>query len=392
LVRRPPWLFTATVMLAGVLSHSGGDVGFVLVIPLAGAAFAAAGRHPLGGLAAAFAGVSGGFSASFLLGTLDPALAGLTEAAARIIDPQYSVNALCNYWFMAGSSAVIITLGTLITERVTMPRLGQFAGEAEPETPLTALERRGLAAAAIVFGALLAIVLAGLVPEDGFLRDPATKGLVSSPLVTGIVTVIFVGGVLGGLAYGLVARTVKSDDQVVEWMSKAMSTMGPYLVMAFFAAQFISYFNATNLGVIAAIRGAALLEATGLSGPAVMVSLIALTITSDLLIASASAKWAIMAPVVVPMLMLLGYSPELVQATYRIGDSVANIITPLMPYFPLMLSYYRRYDPKSGLGTVIAMMMPYSIAFAIAWTVLLLFWMFADLPLGPGVGLYYRPG
>jgi aminobenzoyl-glutamate transport protein len=389
LIRRPPWLLTASVILAGLLAHVGGDVGFVLVIPLAGVAFQAAGRSPLAGLAAAFAGVSGGFSANVLIGTLDPLLAGLTESAARIIDPTYSVNALCNYYFMASSALLIVAVGTWVTERITLPRFPAPSGAVEAEGKLSASERRGLKAAALALLAFGAILLAGTLPADGFLRDPNTGSLIQSPLISGIVTVIFAGGVIAGLAYGVAAGTIKNDEEVVGAMSRAMATMGPYLVMAFFASQFIAYFNATNLGLIAAIRGAALLKASGLGGMSVMLLLIALSAGINILIASSSAKWAIMAPVFVPMLMLLGHSPELVQATYRIGDSFANVVTPLMPYFPLIVSYYRKYAPEAGVGTVIASMVPYSVGFAVVWTVWLLIWMALGLPLGPGAGLGY---
>jgi aminobenzoyl-glutamate transport protein len=302
-------LLTSSVILAGLLAHVGGDVGFVLVIPLAGSAFQAAGRSPLAGLAAAFAGVSGGFSANVLIGTLDPLLAGLTESAARIIDPTYSVNALCNYYFMASSAFLIVAVGTWVTERITLPRFPAPSGAVEAEGKLSASERRGLKAAALALLAFGAILLAGTLPADGFLRDPNTGSLIQSPLISGIVTVIFAGGVIAGLAYGVAAGTIKNDEEVVGAMSRAMATMGPYLVMAFFASQFIAYFNATNLGLIAAIRGAALLKASGLGGMSVMLLLIALSAGINILIASSSAKWAIMAPVFVPMLMLLGHSP-----------------------------------------------------------------------------------
>ncbi|MCA1633059.1 MAG: AbgT family transporter [Acidobacteria bacterium] len=389
----PRRLLTMVVVFAGVLSHMASDVGYVLVIPLGAMIFLAVGRHPLAGLAAAFAGVSGGFCANFLLGPTDPLLAGITQEAARILDKPYVVTAAANYYFSAASAFLIVLSGTFITERVIVPRLGEYRGEEKPEElkELSALEKRGLWCALLAALALVAVILLGLVPPGGFLRDLKTGGVLDSPFLKGIVAIIFFGGVLVGLAYGIAARTIRTDSDVMKAMEKAMTTMSLYLVLAFFASQFVAFFNWTHLGVITAVKGAELLQASGIGGVPLLICFVIVTVLLDLVLGSASAKWAVMAPVFVPMFMLLGFSPELTQAGYRIGDSVANIITPLMAYFPLVVAFAQRYDKKAGIGTIMATMLPYSVTFFILWTLLLIVWYLFGLPLGPGAGIQYQP-
>lgn len=387
----PRKLLTFVVVFAGVMSHMASDVGYVLVIPLGAMIFLAVGRHPIAGLAAAFAGVSGGFSANILLGPTDPLLAGITQEASRILDGQYVVTAAANYYFMATSALLIAAAGTWITERVIVPRLGEYKGDEKPEElkPLTPAERRGLVFAAVTALAIVAVIVAGLAPSGGFLRDPQTDSVLRSPFLTGVVAIIFFAGALTGLAYGIGARTIRNDSDVMKAMEKAMATMSLYLVLAFFAAQFVAFFNWTHLGVITAVKGAEVLKASGIGGVPLIVSFVVVTVLLDLVLGSASAKWAVMAPVFVPMFMLLGYSPELTQAAYRIGDSVANIITPLMSYFPLVVAFAQRYDRAAGIGTVMATMLPYSVTFFVLWTALLIVWYLFALPLGPGASIFY---
>jgi aminobenzoyl-glutamate transport protein len=346
----PPRLLTFFIVLAGVLSNTASEIGYVLLVPLAGIIFLGAGRHPVAGLAAAFAGVSGGYSANLLLGTVDPLLAGLSEEAARIVDPAYTVNPACNYYFMAASTFVIAAAGTWVTERIVVPRLGEYRGEAAREEvhPLTPAERRGLGFAAAAAASFTAVLLLGTVPSDGFLRDPATGGLLRSPFMSGIVTLIFVLGALLGIAYGVGARTFRSDADVMNGMGKALATLGTYMVLVFFAAQFVAYFAWTNLGLILAVHGAEALRASGLGGIPLMLSFVLLSSFINLFMGSASAKWAVMAPVFVPMLMLLGYTPELTQAAYRIGDSSSNIVSPMMSYFALIVAFFERYLSRAG--------------------------------------------
>jgi aminobenzoyl-glutamate transport protein len=384
------WL-TPIVVFAGIMSNTAGEIGYVLLVPLAAQIFLAAGRHPVAGLAAAFAGVSGGYSANLLLGTIDPLLAGLTQEAARIVDPAYLVNAACNYYFLAVSTFLLTLVGTVVTERIVVPRLGAYEGAVRSERleALSAAERRGLRFALVAALLFAGLILAGILPERGFLREIGTGGILHSPVLASVVAFIFLGGTVTGIAYGVGAGTIRRDADVARGMAKALETLAGYMVLVFFAAQFIAYFNWTRLGLIFAVDGADLLRAAGLPRTMLFLAFIALAALINLSMGSASAKWAILAPVFVPMLMLLGYSPEVTQAAYRVGDSVTNVISPMMTYFALIISFVQRYQPKAGMGTVIATMLPYSVAFFLFWSLLFVVWMLADLPVGPGAPLSY---
>jgi aminobenzoyl-glutamate transport protein len=384
------WVTPVTVFV-GVLSNAGSELGYVLVTPLGAVLFYAVGRHPLLGLAAAFAGVSGGYSANLLIGSVDVLLSGLSQAAARIVDPSYIVRPTANYYFMAAATFVLTVVGTWVTEKIVAPRLGDYRGDATRESlvPLTKVERRGLAVAVVTALTLAAVIALGLLLPRGFLRS-ASGNVGDSIVATGLVTFIFIFGLVPGIAYGCAAGTLRSDHDVMNGMSAAMRSLGGYIVLAFFAAQFIAYFNWTNLGVITAVSGAQFIQHAGFhdSPTLVLVAFVVVAAIVNMLLASASAKWALMAPVFVPMFMLLGLTPEVTQAAYGIGDSVTNVITPLMGYFPLVLTFAQRYEPKAGIGTLVAMMLPYSVVFLITWTALLVLWLWLRLPVGPGAGLF----
>ena len=419
----PRKLLTPIVVFAGVMSNMASEIGYVLLIPLAGLIFKSAGRHPIVGMAAAFAGVSGGYSANLLIGTIDPLLSGLSQEAARLVDPQYSVSPLANWYFMAASTPFITLLGWFVAERFTAPRFpddrplaSESAGSdgiAESGVKQTAInqagvdqsdvafastlsaeERRGLRYAGIA--TLLLVVLLvwamlppGLLPGAGFLRNPKDGDLLNSPLLSGVVAIIFLFGVLSGIAYGVGARTLRNDNDVIKGMSASMATLGGYLVLVFFAAQFVAFFNWTQLGLIFAVNGAEGLKSLGLSALPLFALFILLTASINLMMGSASAKWALMAPVFVPMFMLLGYSPELTQTAYRVGDSVTNIISPMMSYFALIIAFFQKYEPRTGLGTIVAVMLPYSVTFLIGWSVLFGVWLAIGLPIGPDSPLEY---
>lgn len=390
-LKAPKALLVPAVLLAGVMSHTGGDIGYVLLIPLAGLTFHSAGRNPIAGIAICFAGVSGGFAANILLSTADPLLSGISQEAARILNTSYVVSPLSNYYFMATSSLLIIGIGTLIANKITIPFLGDYQGESPRGAleKLSAGEKSGLLWSGLVALGLVLFLLAGLVPADGYLRDPATPDFLHSAALKGVVAIIFLFGALPGLAFGFASKTFKNQNDVVKAMQEAMVTMAPYLVMVFFAAQFIQLFSISNMGLILAVKGSEVLRELNLGPIPLMLGFILLTVLLDLVIGSASAKWALMAPIFVPMFMLLGVSPELSQASYRIADSVVNIISPLMPYFPLILAFTNKYDPKASIGTVIALMLPYSIGFLIFWSLMLFAWITFNLPLGPGAHLHY---
>lgn len=388
----PRRMLTFVIVFTGILSNVASDVGYVLLIPLAGVIFKAIGRNPVGGMAAAFAGVSGGFSANIVLGTTDPLLAGLSQEAARIIDPAYYVNPTANYYFMFVSTFIIAITGTWVTEKIVIPRLGEYKEENGAETNLerlTKAERFGLLWAGVSMLFLIGIALWGLIPGDGFLRG-SDGSFLQSPLIKGVVAVLFLGAGVSGLAYGFASKAFKNDADVMNGMGQSMKTIASYFVLVFFAAQFVAYFKWSNLGMIFAIKGAHSLIAANLGIIPLMVLFILLSAGINMLMGSASAKWAIMAPVFIPMFMFMGYSPELSQVVFRIGDSVTNVISPMMSFFALIIAFFHKYDKKAGIGTIIATMLPYSMAFLVVWTILLIAWILLGLPLGPGAGLYYQ--
>lgn len=391
---------TVTVVFAGVLSNTASEMGYVVLIPLAAVIFYSFGRHPLAGVAAAFAGVSGGYSANLLLGTVDPLLAGITQEAAQLIDPGYVVDPTANWFFMIVSTFLVTGLGWWITVALVEPKLGRYdpslasveLAEQRLE-PLDRNEKRALVWAGVAALVVVALIALTVVPSWGPLRNPETGGIPDSPFLRGIVALIFVFFLVPGVVYGWLRGSFRSDRDVIDAMAQAMSTLGLYIVLVFFAAQFVAFFGWTNLGAITAVTGAEFLRAIGLTGPAVLALFILMCGFINLMLGSASAQWAVTAPIFVPMLMLLGYSPELIQAAYRIGDSTTNIITPMMSYFGLILAFVTRYVKNAGVGTMIAMMLPYSIAFMIGWTLLFYLWVFvAGLPVGPAAPTYYDAG
>jgi aminobenzoyl-glutamate transport protein len=388
----PKHLLTFVIVFAGVLSNIASDVGYVLLIPLAGVIFLAVDRHPIAGMAAAFAGVSGGFSANLAIGTVDPLLAGLSQEAARILDPIYEVNPTANYYFMVASTFIIALAGTIVTEKIVEPRLGKYKKNNDDEElvldKMSTVENKGLLWATITFLIILVITLIGIIPEDGFFRG-TDGGVLSSPLIKGVVAMLFITAGGMGLAYGFATGKYKNDSDVVKGMAKSMKTLGTYMVLVFFAAQFVAYFKWSNLGIIIAVKGAGLLMSLDIGLIPMMILFILLSAAINMLMGSASAKWAILAPIFIPMFMIMGYSPELSQVVYRIGDSVTNVISPMMSFFALIIAFVQKYDSKAGIGTIIAAMVPYSITFLIFWIILLVIWLTLGIPLGPDALIHY---
>lgn len=396
----PKILVTVTIVFAGVISNTASEMGYVVLVPLATVVFYALGRHPLAGLAAAFSGVSGGYSANLLIGTVDPLLAGITEEAARLIDPGYMVHPAVNWYFMIISTFLITIVGSWVTLKIVEPKLGKYNPKIASEDlsedsnmdPLTPIERKGLLWAGFSVLGVSALIFLSVFPEWGVLRNPDTGDVLNSPFLRGMVTLIFVFFLIPGYVYGRVTGTMKSDRDVIDGMAKSMSSLGLYIVLVFFAAQFVAFFGWSNLGPIIAVKGADLLIAINLTGPMVFVPFILMCCFVNLMLGSASAQWAITAPIFVPMLMLIGYSPEVIQAAYRIGDSTTNIITPMMSYFGLILAFATRYDRKLGIGTIISTMLPYTLFFLIGWIALFYIWVFGfGLPVGPEAPTYYIP-
>ena len=381
-------LLTPLLLLVALISSTAVDAGYVLVIPLGAVIFQAAGRHPLAGIAAAFAGVSGGFSANFIPSAVDPMLQGISQEAARLLDPSIELNALNNWFFTSASTIWIILIGWYLTDRVVEPRLthtpvdGDLA-DSPRMAPLTAVERRGLILALLsVVAGIVVLALTSLPAGSAWRGADGTLAESGAPLMSSIVPLIFLLFVLPGVVYGYATGSVRTHRDIIEGMSQAMSGMGYYIVMAFFAALFISEFGRSNLGVLVALQGATGLQALALPAGLTVVAVILITGVVNLFVGSASAKWALLAPILVPMLMQLGISPDLTQAAYRVGDSATNIVTPLMPYFPLVVVFCQRYVRSTGIGTVVAMMLPYSVVFLLFWALFLLLYWMTGLPLG----------
>lgn len=384
----PKKLLTPMLILVAIVSHTATDAGYVLVIPLGGVIFYAAGRHPIAGIAAAFAGVSGGFSANFIPSGIDPLLQGFTQSAARIVDSNIQVNPLNNWYFTSASTLLIVLVGWYITDKIVEPRLKKVPVEVEDEDEtsmgaLTSLEKKAFYWACGVMILSLIGLFFWASPADSALRD--AEGEITSfsaPLMQSIVPIIFIVFLIPGVVYGLVSKTYTSTKGIIESMTKSMNGMSYYIVMAFFCALFIDAFAQSNLGALLALKGASGLQAMNLPGQVTIVGIVMLTAGVNIFIGSASAKWALIAPIMVPMLMQLGISPDLTQASYRVGDSVSNIITPLMPYFPLVVVYAQKYVKGTGIGTLVSTMIPYSIIFFVLWTIFLLVYWALGIPLG----------
>ena len=392
----PRQLLTPVLVAVGIASHSAVDAGYVLVIPLGAVIFMAAGRHPLAGIAAAFAGVSGGFAANFLPSALDPLLQGFTQSAAQILDPAVQLNPLNNYFFTSASSLLVIGLCWWLTDKVVEPRLARtpLDGDGADAPALGVIsdgERRALRWASLTLLAGIVVLVLSALPATSAWREPASGSLTAfkAPLMQSIVALIFLLFLLPGLVFGFVSGQFRSTKDLVAAMSKTMEGMGYYLVMAFFCAQFIKAFADSQLGTLLAVEGGMALQALALPGPVMLVGILLLVAFLNLFIGSASAKWGLLAPIFVPMLMQVGFSPDLTQAAYRVGDSTTNIITPLMPYFPLVVIYCQRYVKNTGIGTLVAMMLPYSLVLTLVWTLFLILYWQLGMPLGMGASYSY---
>lgn len=388
----PNSLITAGLVFAGIMSSVAVDAGYVVLPPLGAVIFAALGRHPLAGISAAFAGVSAGFSANLTLSSLDALLSELTSSAASIIDPAYAeqMNIAMNWWFIIASTFFLTFVGAWVTEKIVEPRLGKYEGGYQGEIEqLNKTEKKGLKWAglsvlitAILLSLLVAFPNAPLRADDG--------GIIDSPFMSSLVPVILILFFVPGLFYGIATKSIKSDKDVADQLTDTMATMGMFIVLAFTAGQFVAYFSESNMGLVLGVYGAEFLDTINLSGIPLIITFVFVVGFLNLFIGSATAKWAMIAPIFVPMMMQLGYSPELTQMAYRIADSTTNIITPLMTYFALIIAFAQKYDKKMGIGTLISVMLPYSIAFLISWTIMLIVWMLLGIDLGPGAPILYE--
>jgi len=387
----PKSLITAGLVFAGIMSSVASDAGYVVLPPLGAVIFAGLGRHPLAGLAAAFAGVSGGFSANLVLTSLDPLLAGMTIDAATIIDPAYAdtMNVAMNLYFIMASVVILTVVGAIVTEKVVEPRLGAYTGVYKEKLDgLAKEEKKGLLWSAVSTFITLILVSLLILPPNAPLRGEG-GAIIQSPFMDSLVPIIALLFFVPGLVYGLVTKEIKSDKDVASSLAKTMGTMGTFIVLAFTAGQFVEYFAESNMGLVVGVFGANFLESISLTGIPLLIVFIIICAFINLFIGSASAKWAMMAPIFVPIMMQLGYSPEVTQMAYRIADSSTNMITPLMTYFALIIAFAQKYDKKMGIGTLISVMVPYSMFFLISWTILLVVWMLLGFDLGIGAPILY---
>jgi len=392
----PRSLVTLGIVFAGVMSSVASDAGYVVLPPLAAILFVAMGRHPLAGIAAGFAGVSAGFSANLLLSGTDVLLGELTIEAAATVDAEYAegMNLAMNYWFIIVSTILLTIVGTLVSQFIVEPRLGPWKGEGtasnenEESMMLSDRERKGLIWAGVA--GLITIVLLALliVPPNSVLRGE-DGGIVQSPFMDSLVIIIVVVFFIPGTVYGIVTRTVRNDTDAVDHMSNTLAGMAVFIVLAFTAGQFIAYFDESNMGLLVSVTGADFLESVNLTGIPLLLIFMLFVGIINIFVGSASAKWAMLAPILVPIMMYLGFSPELTQAAYRVSDSATNILSPLLPYFALIIAVAQRYDRKIGIGSLISVMLPYSLAFWASWTLMLLAWYLLGLPLGPGSPVHY---
>ncbi|QUR94110.1 AbgT family transporter [Macrococcoides canis] len=388
--KTPRKIIVPMIILVGILGNAAGDAAPIVLPPIAAMVFIKLGYHPVAGLVMAYASALGGYSASLMIGMSDALIVSFTEPAAKLVDDSVPVNAAMNYYFLCVSTVVLLIAAWFVTVKITIPRFGAYKSDlhtaAEDVTPT---ERKAMIYGNIALLIAMLIVAFLAVPENGLLRNAKTGSLIQdSPLMKGIVPIITVLFLIPGIVYGFVAGTMRTTKKFAEMLGDAMSTMGPFIVIVFFAAQMLAYFKWSNLGTIIAIKGAEALQ--GQNGVVLILGVLVLSAFINMLIGSASAKWAIMAPILVPMLMLLGFHPAFTQVIYRVGDSITNPITPMMPYLPLLLSYAQRYVKDIGLGTLIAALMPFSVAFGIFWTILLLAWYFTGLPVGPGGPIHLK--
>lgn len=391
----PKFLLTPMIAFVAMMGNLAADAAYVVLIPLAAVLYASAGRHPIAGIAAAFAGVSGGFSANLLPGQLDALLFGITQAATETITDTWTMNIAGNWFFIAAMLFIFLPVIWFVTDRIIEPRLGPWKGGAassiETQVEDTSKEGKALAwsglAGLVVVALWVFLTIGPGTPLIDTTKDDPVMRL--TPMLQSLVAGFFVLFLVMGWVYGAVVGVVKGHRDIVKMMAQSMGDMAYYLVLAFAAAHFVAMFNWSNLGLIAAVNGAEFLKSTNMPAPALLASIVVMTAVVNLLVGSASAKWGLLAPVLVPMLMLLNISPEMTTAAYRVGDGATNIITPLMVYFPLILTFAQRWNPQFGLGSLTAMMLPYSIWILITGVALTMGWVALDMPLGPGATVGY---
>ncbi len=395
----PRKALTPMMVFLGVMSSVGSDAGYIILPPLAAVLYRSVGRAPLVGIAAVFAGVSGGFSANLFISGGDPVIAGLSTSAARLLDPGYEVLPTCNWYFMIASTFLLTGVGWFVTSRIVEPRLRVKPEDQGGPTPGAVIaererpgrdEKRGLLAATVAL-VVVSVIGALCVAFEGWPLYGKAPSSASPRWAAAIIPMIFFGFLAPASAYGVATGKIRRVSDVIPLMNDSMKSMAPIVVLAFFAAQFIAYFNYSNLGRMLAMAGGGALASADLPSEVLILLFIGLSAFFNMFIGSMSAKYAILAPIFIPMLMLVGISPELAQMSYRIGDSITNVITPLNSYMVIIIVVMQRFAPKAGIGTMVAMMLPYTVCFGIAWAVMMVLWLQTGAPLGLGGPLEYIP-
>jgi aminobenzoyl-glutamate transport protein len=382
----PRGAITAIIVTLGVVSSIASDAGYLVLIPLGASAFFSLNRHPLAGLAAAFAGVAAAFGANFLVKPIDGILAEMTNDAIHSVDPTLSIDMAANFYFGVASSVVLIVVCTLVSDWVVEPRLGKYEGEGPvPESNgLSNAESRGLAYAALALVGFLAVVLWLALPESGPLRNPATGALIGdSPLMDSLVFLIMLAFGVTGVAYGRGAGTIRTANAAIDAITKTLADLGGLLFLFFVISQFVAYFNYSNIGTVLAVNLAGVLKEADLNSVTLLVAFLVVGVLMSIPVPNILPKWAILAPVFVPLFLKLGIEPEAVLAAYRVSDSPPNVINPLLPHFALVVGFAQRWQKSAGVGTVVAMMLPFASATFIAWAVLFFAWFLLGLPFGP---------
>ena len=388
----PAKLVTPLVVFIGVESNICENAGYMVFVPLAAMIFKACGKHPLAGIAAGFAGVSGGFSANLLMGSIDATLAGFTQSAAQMSDPNYVVTPTCNWFFMFTSTFFLVAIGTFVTEKIVIPNLGPYkegSGDGslvEVRSELTPTEAKALKISNWTFVGMIVLIVILCIPQNSFFRNAETGSLIEgSVLINGLIPIFAILFMVPGIIYGRISGSIKNQKELGAAFTASFRTIAGFLATAFFASQFSNYFKYTKIGNIISIKGAETLQALDIGWIPLIVIFILFCGLVNLMMPQASAKWAIFAPVFVPMFMNLGMAPEMVQCAYRIADSSMNILCPVLSSLPIILASMKRYEKDSGFGTLASNMLPYSMCFLLFWTIMLIVWCSVGLPLGPGV-------
>lgn len=387
--KAPKKIIIPVIILVGILGNAAGDAATIVLPPLTAMVFIKLGYHPIAGLAMAYASALGGFSANVMIGMSDALLYAFTEPAAKIVSDNVHVNVAMNWYFIAASIIVLLPAVYWVTMRFVIPRLGTYDTSNsdikvdEENTGLTPEENKAVFWANISFFAMIALLIILAIPQNSFLRNAKTGSLLNdAPIINGVGLIILVLFLVPGLVYGIKMKVFHNSKDLGKMLADSMGSMGSFIVIVFFAAQLLAFLEWSNLGVIVAVKGASLLQ--GQNGIVLILGIILLSALINLLIGSASAKWGILAPIFIPMLMLIGFHPAFTQMLYRIGDSISNPITPMMPYLPLLLSYAQKYDNNMKLGSLLSSLMPYTIVLSIVWPLFMIIWYLLGWPLGPG--------